>query len=407
MPSSNAWVESLGWMLIHSVWLIAVIVGMSAVGLRLLRQRSANARYLFGCVALLLSLCTLPAVLVWGLSRSVTPEEIGTLVSKRNLMVRDGASVDFDGSGNTIGIDGGTELHGEPVQIEISTRRNSDGELLMDVDVPRSAEARAMSPVELTAWELAESWLRPHLALLVSGWLAGVCLLSVRPLIGWHSARRLQRVGLSDVSDSLHEMVRQLATRLGLRRAVKVFQSSLVQIPCVVGAFKPAILLPASAISGLSPDQLEALLAHELAHIRRHDFAVNVVQTLVETLLFYHPAIWWLSRRVRQEREHCCDDLAISVCGDVAGYARMLVSVEGLRGRVPQASVAASGGSLVERIRRLLPSPPEQTRSPWMTVVVVLAALMVLVGSWQWSVGQNSKAPNEPAAEVGRALLPV
>ncbi|MBC7819140.1 MAG: PQQ-binding-like beta-propeller repeat protein [Planctomycetaceae bacterium] len=407
MPSSNAWVELLGWMLIHSVWLISVIVGVSAVGLGLLRQRSANARYLFGCVALLLSLSTLPAVLVWGLTRSVTPEEFGTLISTRSLTVIGGEAVDLDGTGETIGIDVGPELQGEPVQLEVRTWRNHDGRLLMEVDSPRPAEAHATTPMELTAWQQAESRLRPHLALLVSGWLAGVVLLSVRPLIGWHSARRLQRVGLSEVSDSLKEMLSRLAGRLGLRRAVRLFQSSLVQIPCVVGALKPVILLPASAIVGLSPEQLEALLAHELAHIRRHDFAMNVVQTLVETLLFYHPAIWWLSRQVRQEREHCCDDLAISVCGDVAGYARMLVTVEGLRGRVPQTSVAASGGSLVERIRRLLPSPHEQPRSPWLAGIIVLGSLVVLVGSWQWTVGQVSDLPEQTEPEVGRALLPV
>lgn len=146
-----------------------------------------------------------------GLSRSVG---FGTLVSTRSLTVVGGDVVDLDGTGETIGVDAGPELQGQPVQIEISTLRNPDGRLRMEVDLPRSAEARATSPMELTAWQQAESRLRPHLALLVSGWLAGVCLLSVRPLIGWHSARRLQRVGLSEVSDSLQEMLSRLADLL-------------------------------------------------------------------------------------------------------------------------------------------------------------------------------------------------
>ena len=91
------------------------------------------------------------------------------------------------------------------------------------------------------------------------------------------------------------------------------------------------MLLPASALAGLSPQQLEAILAHELAHIRRHDYLVNLLQTLVETLLFYHPAVWWLSRRIRIERENCCDDLAVSLCGDPVAYAKALADLEELR----------------------------------------------------------------------------
>ena len=94
------------------------------------------------------------------------------------------------------------------------------------------------------------------------------------------------------------------------------------------------MLLPMSALAGLSPLQVEAILAHELAHIRRHDYLVNLLQTLLETLLFYHPAVWWLSRQIRIEREHCCDDLAVSLCGDPVVYARALADLEELRGAV-------------------------------------------------------------------------
>ncbi len=140
MTSSNAWVESLGWMLIHSVWLISLIVGVSAVGLGLLRRRSANVRYLFACVALLLSWSTLPAVLVWGLTRSVTPEEFGTVVSTQSLTVDGGDIVDIDGPGETVRVDAGPELQGQPVPLEISALRDHGGRLGMPVDVPRPAE---------------------------------------------------------------------------------------------------------------------------------------------------------------------------------------------------------------------------------------------------------------------------
>ena len=121
-----------------------------------------------------------------------------------------------------------------------------------------------------------------------------------------------------------------------------------------IGWLKPVILIPTSALAGLSPLQLEAILAHELAHIRRHDYLVNLLQTLVETLLFYHPAVWWVSKQIRIERENCCDDLAVSLCGDPILYAQALADLEHLRGAGTNLVLAANGGSLLHRVKRLL-----------------------------------------------------
>ena len=129
-----------------------------------------------------------------------------------------------------------------------------------------------------------------------------------------------------------------------------------MEVPIVVGWLRPVILIPASALTGLLPQQIEALLAHELAHIRRRDYLINLVQTMVETLLFYHPAMWWVSRQVRQERENCCDDMALDVCEDRLSYARVLATMEELR--VPRSLVAAGGSSLAARIRRILGRQP-------------------------------------------------
>src|SRR6185295_3081242 len=144
------------------------------------------------------------------------------------------------------------------------------------------------------------------------------------------------------------------AQRLGVRQAVAILQSTLVDVPAVVVVVRPLVLVPASALTGLSTRELEAVLAHELAHIRRHDYLVNLLQTTIETLFFYHPAVWWVSAQARQEREHCCDDLAVAACGDVLTYARALTALEHLRGCEVQLAVAASGGSLLVRIQRLL-----------------------------------------------------
>ena len=127
----------------------------------------------------------------------------------------------------------------------------------------------------------------------------------------------------------------------------------------VVGWLRPVILLPASALTGLTLEQLESILAHELAHVRRCDYLVNALQNTIETLMFYHPAVWWISRCVREEREHCCDDLVVRVCEDRVVYARALFRLEELRGTPARLAFAASGGSLLQRIRRLLGGAPE------------------------------------------------
>ena len=122
---------------------------------------------------------------------------------------------------------------------------------------------------------------------------------------------------------------------------MRVVESALVDVPVVIGWLRPVILLPVAALAGLTPAQVEAILAHELAHIRRHDSCVNVLQTIAETLLFYHPAVWWVSHRIRAEREHCCDDIAVAVCGDPVAYAQALAELESWR--VTQ-SAAGDGG---------------------------------------------------------------
>src|SRR4029079_9766943 len=116
--------------------------------------------------------------------------------------------------------------------------------------------------------------------------------------------------------------------------------------------FKPVVLLPVSLVTSLPPDQVEGLLAHELAHVLRRDHSVNVLQSAIETLLFYHPAAWWISAQVRNERENCCDDVALLVASSSTVYARALAAVA--QCGASRAVMAASGGKLMPRLRRIL-----------------------------------------------------
>ncbi|PYQ66471.1 MAG: hypothetical protein DMF53_03520, partial [Acidobacteria bacterium] len=205
-------------------------------------------------------------------------------------------------------------------------------------------------------------------------WLAGVAALSLVHLGGLRRVRHLSRQG-RPMEEALQALARDLGRRVGVRRAVALLESAAVSVPATVGWLRPVVLVPVSALTGLTPRQLEAILAHELAHVRRHDYLVNLFQTAVETLLFYHPAVWWVSAQVRRERENCCDDLAVTVCGDRLNYARALVELEGLRAAAPRLALAATGGSLAGRVRRLLAPASRPSRRPWAAGLLALALL--------------------------------
>src|SRR5207248_3379019 len=176
--------------------------------------------------------------------------------------------------------------------------------------------------------------LEPALPKIVALWVVGVIAFSLRLASGWMAARRLAVMGTHPTPPACEMALERLAARLRVTRPVRVVASVLVQVPAVIGWLRPVILVPASALTGLTPLQLDALLAHELAHVRRHDYVVRVLQSVIETLLFYHPAVWWVSRRVGEEREHCCDDLAVAVCGDAHRYAQALVGMRSEERRV-------------------------------------------------------------------------
>jgi beta-lactamase regulating signal transducer with metallopeptidase domain len=156
-----------------------------------------------------------------------------------------------------------------------------------------------------------------RLVWLVRIWLAGVVVLGLRSFLGWAWAQRLKTFKASPASEPLRQVAALLRNRLGLKRAVRIVMSAAAEVPATLGWLRPIVLIPVAAVTALSPEQIELLIAHELAHVRRHDYLVNLVQTAIETLLFYHPAVWWLNARIRMEREHCCDDLAVSACGNV------------------------------------------------------------------------------------------
>jgi beta-lactamase regulating signal transducer with metallopeptidase domain len=141
------------------------------------------------------------------------------------------------------------------------------------------------------------------------------------------------------------------------------------------------VVLPVAALAALTPEQVAAILAHELAHVRRHDFAVNLLQSIVEIVLFYHPAVWWISRQVRIEREHCCDAIAVSLCGDPIAYCEALTELESRRASRQALALAATGGSLLDRIQRVLGEPPRRSWAGASSAALALTVLLAAAGS--------------------------
>lgn len=241
---------------------------------------------------------------------------------------------------------------------------------------------------------------------LVAFWVCGVALFTLRAAVGWGWILLGARRGREPAPAALRRRLAGLADALGIRRVVRVFVSRRVSVPSVFGWLRPVVLLPVSALTGLPPDQLEAILAHELAHVARHDFLVNCLQAVVEALLFYHPAVWWLSKRIREERELCCDAVAVEICGDRVMYSRALLALEESRNAF---ALAATGGSLKERIMQLL--QPSEVRRTGSSLSLVIAALVLVVGGWCAVSAQTPPAPPAPPpappAAPTRATLPV
>jgi GWxTD domain-containing protein len=192
-------------------------------------------------------------------------------------------------------------------------------------------------------------------------WMAGVAAFLVYRFASWIAAQRLRRLGACAAPEEWSRRVGELAVRLKISRHVALLESCLAEVPMLIGYLRPVILVPIGMLAALPIDQVEAILLHELAHIRRADYLVNLLQTAIESVFFYHPAVWWISSVVRAERENCCDDFVLARDTDPRAYAAALIALEQGRGAAIMA-LAANDGNLVRRVRRVLGTPRNAAR---------------------------------------------
>jgi GWxTD domain-containing protein len=234
--------------------------------------------------------------------------------------------------------------------------------------------------------EDALPWLAPF-------WLVGVMVFHLHSLAGWIAARRLAHHGVCRASAPWPERLRELSARLRIAKPIALLESCLADVPVVIGWLHPVILVPVGMLGGIPPAQVEAILLHELAHIGRCDYLVNLLQTVVESILFCHPAVWWISGVIRAERENCCDDLVVAASGDRREYAAALTTLEQTRRALDEAALAATGGSLVKRIRRLLCEPQGIVWAPMLSVGILTIVVAGALAAWQAS----APSPKEPS----------
>jgi beta-lactamase regulating signal transducer with metallopeptidase domain len=366
-------VQAIAWTLIHFCWQAAAIAAVYRALSLLTARRSSNTRYLLALGALLLMLTSSVATFVFQMRAGATSSFIST-------------------TGNALKTYAFSAVTTLPYRASESA---ATGFAIASEHSPVLNKSAASLPV------LPMSALR-----FIDGlWLIGVLALSLRSLGGWWLIQRLRATASVEASAAIHASFRRISAALGLHRPVLLRVSSAIAGPVTVGALRALVLLPLSAATSLGPDELEVVLAHELAHVRRADFFWNLVQTLVETLFFFHPAVWWLGSRIRHERELCCDDLALTVCPNPVIYANALFQLEQQRSRQLNLAMALDGHqparTLRLRIARILGEPQASSANRGrFSLAAAAAVLVVLLLAVPQLLASLNPAPAPPPAPV-------
>ncbi|MEM6800118.1 MAG: M56 family metallopeptidase [Bacteroidota bacterium] len=351
--TEHTWMQALGWTLLHSLWQASLIALIWAITRQFLKRSSAQKRYL-AAMGALFTLLTCSLLTFWQL----LPEQIEAV--------------------------GSFSADTQPVVF------------------PTLEEI----PANLFSLETKESWtdffdiLAPWLSLL---WILGAAIMGIRFSGGLWYVHQLRHTANTPLDAHWQKRADAIAKRLGIKRAWQLMESELVSQPLTLGHFKPLVLIPVGMLSGLSPEQVEAILVHEFAHIRRADFLFNLIQSLIEILFFYHPAIWWLSREIRKERELCCDDLAVETLGDAFTYAEALTRLQLFR-HSPQhfLTMQAKGksGSFTARIHRLF-APSPSGPSVWKSFSAAVLLSIAVFGSGYYAYTQS----NDYNANLSETIL--
>jgi TonB family protein len=317
----SAAVSAMGWCLLHFVWQAAAI-GVAYALMRAVLPRG-NPRYLAAMLALVAMAACPIATGVHEFSLAAAPELAGATM------------------------------------------------------VAAPATAASQSAVTASSWRLLLAALLPWLVL---AWAIGAGVLGARVYRQWRGLRRM--LAAAEQLPEWQSRARQFADRLGLRRMVPVLASVRVATPTLVGWVKPAVVLPLAVLARMPPAQIDLVLAHELAHLKRLDHIANLFQVVLETLFFYHPAVHWISREARNERELCCDTLALRVTGgERRDFVAALANLEEFRAGHVALALAASGGVLAERAWFIVGAAPVRPQRHLRSHAILMLIAFALAGA--------------------------
>ncbi|MBN1596784.1 MAG: M56 family metallopeptidase [Bacteroidales bacterium] len=307
-------IEAFGWMIFHSVWQGALISIITLAVIYLLKSYSPQLRYIVAYSSLMIVLIcasiTFYRSYKYAHEKSVLKE---TFINNPD----------------------------EVVELIKTNFAEHEGEVNSEINM---------------RWLKFRGFLQRNFNAVFLLWLAGVIFFLFRMTGGMTHIYRMRTRQTFPVDKRWLNYIEIVQAKMGIRKKVQVLQSAIAKAPMVIGYFKPVILIPVSIVSGLSVNELEAVLAHEMAHIRRHDYILNLIQSVIETLFFFHPGVWYISNVIRNEREHSSDELAIKMTGDKISFVKALAqSQEILMSKKPAYALAFSTGkgNLLQRVKRI------------------------------------------------------
>lgn len=310
---SSEILSTLGWTLVHSIWIGGIVFIIAWMLLYFFRNSKANYRYIIATGSLVAYLST---------------------VTYTFFNINASQSIQFS------------------FNLNISENIQTISSVILE-------KSRLNNLINGFSFSSIENYINDNIPVLVVIWLVGLTFFCFRFMGGLFYTYRLRSKSKEIWNGEISTTIRNISQKIGLKSKIQLKESAFISTPMVIGFIKPIILLPLGMANGLSLHQVEAILFHEIAHIYRFDYLVNLIQSLVEVLLFYHPVVWWLSAHIRSERENICDDIALRHTGNAINYAKALTSLQELNNQSPDIVLAFSNKKyrFMNRIRRLLGLP--------------------------------------------------
>ncbi len=361
---------ALGWTLLHALWqgaLLAILLGITLV---LMRKYSSKTRYFVALISLSLF--------------------VASTVATFYVMYAPALQVEHRLAEYAPALPPSTT-----VESEVDPERSEQGEQIDPEVREDSADLFAM----------ATDYFAQHIPLIVTLWLLGVLILLLRFLGNLAYIERLKHHQTEVMPKAWVEKAMAISEKMQLRKKVAYLSSRIAPTPMAIGLLKPTVIMPAKIISGLSEKEVEAILAHELAHILRNDFLINIIQTFFEILFFYHPAVWWISATIRHERENCCDDIAITITGESCDYAKTLIMLqeERLNQAIPAMAFTGLRYKFSHRIERLFNQPNLQAdfKEGFITALLFVGGILTITFN---AIGSSNFQETPPEATALMAL---